>query len=102
TLGLAPDRPVASGLLGDPELDGGAEWGGDVAKGHREGVGEGRQHRVEEATRGLARSSDRVANVLLVVPAFGVLPRDVEPDWRRRRTGPAHRTPEGQRIERRE
>ncbi len=43
-----------------------------------------------------------VTDVLLVVPAFGVLPRHIQPNGRRCRPSPTHRSASRRQIERRE
>jgi hypothetical protein len=72
----------------------------------REPSRERREDGVKEARLGEARSPDRVANLLLVVPALGVLAGDVEPVLRFALTGPRDRedraSRRGQRREQRE
>src|SRR5438067_1779035 len=43
----ALDRPIAAGFAAHVELDGRSHWRGEIAKGHRQGVGEGCQDRVK-------------------------------------------------------
>src|SRR5207244_8401085 len=71
-------------------------------KGEWQRVGEGCQDGVQEASFCLTWLLDRVTDVLLVVPALGVLPRHIQPHGRRRRPSPAHRSASRRHIERRE
>lgn len=85
TVGTPHEEPGAAGRAGDVDLDGGAIGSGDRSVGPRERAHESFEDReVELADHdfggdGASGWSDSDADLLLMVPALGVLPGDVEP-----------------------
>src|SRR6266508_4525253 len=65
-----------------------------------QGAHESVERRREVARLAQPRLADRIANLLLVVPALGVLARQVEPDRRGRGAGPIDRAAQRVWIER--
>ena len=92
---LLPQRdPLASGIAGDGQPQRGPRGSGNVGQGARPAHARTSSARGRTTPVLSAPNADRVANVLLMHPAFGVLAGDVEPDGRRLRTRPVDRHPE--------
>jgi hypothetical protein len=82
--------PPAPGGAGHLEPDPGAHRPRERAERVRQGPGEGVEHRRHDLRGVEAGAADGVADLLLVHPVLGVLPRDVEPARCRVRPGPGH------------
>src|SRR5689334_2250866 len=89
----AHQGPASSCLSRDLELNGGLRIRRDVPIPERQRPDKDVQHREEPPTGAQARSPDRFAYLLLVQPAFSVLPADVEPVGRILLARPGHPEP---------
>ena len=91
---LSSQSPSATGVARDRHDDNGAFFRTDVSIRYRQRSHKGIQNRSEESRLLQARLPDRVSDVLLMMPPFGVFPREIEPDGRGIGTSPTHHVPD--------
>ena len=89
-MAFSSQSPAASGAARDRHHDNGPFFCSGIAIRDRQRSHEGLQHRSEESRLLQARLPDRVSDVLLMMPPFGVFPCEIKPDGGGIGTSPAH------------
>src|SRR3954470_15542647 len=85
---LAQHKPGSTGRARDRQRHQRLLWRVEMAVGMRQCANKGVECWCKVARLGQTELADRIADLLLVMPALGVLARQVEPDRRRIRAGP--------------